>query len=170
MVTDELTTRADFAAEAIRLRDAGTSHEAIADRFRVSKSTVRSWLYDPDGSKHAARKRSCRGQCEKCGTTTSADSKRQVSKLCAACARTTAPHGTLTRYQYHGCRCDECRRANREKQAALKGKPAPTHSVSGYRNYGCRCDVCREAHAHAERIEHSGWRYRRNRKKADRAA
>lgn len=57
-------------------------------------------------------------------------------------------HGTLARYgsRSHGCRCDECRRANRERSQALRdsGDP-PNHGLSGYVNYGCRCKTCKEA-------------------------
>lgn len=63
--------------------------------------------------------------------------------------RTVPAHGTLARYRSrkHGCRCEECRRANRVHQERLKGAEPPNHGTySGYINYGCRCQPCKEAH------------------------
>lgn len=58
------------------------------------------------------------------------------------------PHGTASRYRSRrfACRCEECRRANREKCAELMGREPPNHGYSGYINYGCRCKVCKEGH------------------------
>ena len=59
------------------------------------------------------------------------------------------PHGTSSRYRSRRfpCRCEECRRANRERCAELKGQEPPHHGTySGYINYGCRCKACKEAH------------------------
>lgn len=49
-----------------------------------------------------------------------------------------------------GCRCDNCRRRNRERVAAWRRKKAgtdpPEHGlVSSYTNYGCRCRACLDA-------------------------
>jgi hypothetical protein len=58
-------------------------------------------------------------------------------------------HGTLARYRSrtHACRCDECRRANREKVRELNGQEPPNHGTySGYVNYACRCKRCKEAY------------------------
>lgn len=59
-------------------------------------------------------------------------------------------HGTRSRYN-HGCRCGECREANRvyveARRRAAGMKPmvrSPEHSVAGYAR-GCRCEVCKEA-------------------------
>ena len=57
-------------------------------------------------------------------------------------------HGTLARYRSipYACRCDECRRANRERMEELKGREPPQHgTVSSYINYECRCQACKEA-------------------------
>lgn len=57
-------------------------------------------------------------------------------------------HGTLARYLSHRyrCRCEDCRRANRERMAELKGREPPQHGTySGYLNYECRCRDCKEA-------------------------
>lgn len=58
-------------------------------------------------------------------------------------------HGTVSRYRSrkYRCRCEDCRRANREKGRELKGKEPPNHGTySGYINYECRCQACTEAH------------------------
>lgn len=61
-----------------------------------------------------------------------------------------APHGTGTRYQYHGCRCDECRAWNREHMrrfiAKRRNTTPPAHNYTGYQLYGCRCPTCKEAY------------------------
>lgn len=80
-------------------------------------------------------------------------------------------HGTISRYN-SGCRCDECRRANREygreyyrkrkqadREADLAKRRAcremyPCRSPHGTRsryNSGCRCDECRRANREYER-------------------
>lgn len=50
-----------------------------------------------------------------------------------------------------GCRCEECREANRVHMAASRarrvqrGKEDPSlipHGLGGYRNWGCRCETC----------------------------
>ena len=61
-------------------------------------------------------------------------------------------HGTATGYNYHGCRCDECRKAATKATRAsrLRGRkardtqmPAAAHgTVGGYTNWQCRCDAC----------------------------
>jgi hypothetical protein len=75
------------------------------------------------------------------------------------------PHGTASRYRSrrYACRCDECRRANREKGNELKGKEPPRHGYSGYLNYACRCQVCKEEYRLAVRAKRSA---RRRRKEA----
>ncbi|MFU8927765.1 hypothetical protein [Acinetobacter puyangensis] len=59
-------------------------------------------------------------------------------------------HG-LSSYQYYGCRCEICKRANIEntkkylKQAQIKFASEPSnfknHGLYGYR-IGCRCHIC----------------------------
>jgi hypothetical protein len=75
----------------------------------------------------------------------------------------TMPHGTPSRYNDSGCRCDPCRDALREKQRAnnvartVKPKdPAdPRHgSYTFYRNHGCRCDQCKKAQREQCAIEY----------------
>lgn len=69
-------------------------------------------------------------------------------------------HGTANGYRYHGCRCDDCRKAHREQEAQMRadrkrrmeeGTAVFEHGQSGYRNWACRCNVCSEAHAERER-------------------
>jgi hypothetical protein len=59
-----------------------------------------------------------------------------------------AQHGTISGYQYHGCRCDECRTAMRAAKrkwvASVKGTEPREHgTLTGYVNHYCRCDLCR---------------------------
>ena len=75
---------------------------------------------------------------------------------------TPIPHGTLNGYQYHGCRCAECRSANHEKSVAWRSRLSPemanAHGViSTYTQYRCRCDACRIAWSAYQR----SWRARR---------
>lgn len=73
---------------------------------------------------------------------------------------TMAPHGTLTRYTSHACRCDECRTSMRDYRRRVYGqrprevvdaeRAAKHGSEAMYKN-GCRCDVCREGAAAARR-------------------
>ncbi len=65
------------------------------------------------------------------------------------------PHGTGSRYSYHGCRCELCTEAHRNRAAETRRKrraavaagttPVPHGTANGYQNYYCRCDDCREA-------------------------
>lgn len=63
----------------------------------------------------------------------------------------TPPHGTYKRYDKHGCKCTECRRANAKYHEQLRyrrsSRPLPKgikHNRSTYYNYGCGCDICME--------------------------
>ncbi len=57
------------------------------------------------------------------------------------------PHGTYTAYK-RGCRCEECRIANRDYNRIYKeNKPRlpPEHgSANMYQYHKCRCDTCKE--------------------------
>lgn len=62
------------------------------------------------------------------------------------------PHGTVSGYSYHKCRCDECKAANRAyrlgRREAVYGPPRPPRPVHGtlYRyKRGCRCEECKAA-------------------------
>lgn len=78
-------------------------------------------------------------------------------------------HGTRTRY-VAGCRCDECREANRiyvaDRRRRRGGAAAeyasrkarglaaddPRHGTRlGYNGWGCRCQPCRAANAEYQR-------------------
>lgn len=53
-----------------------------------------------------------------------------------------------------GCRCDDCRAAERAYKVTLRAKeiPAELHGrVGTYMNRGCRCEVCRTAWAEYRR-------------------
>lgn len=73
---------------------------------------------------------------------------------------TVSIHGTRARYT-GGCRCGECRAANRayitaRRRAAGIG-PRRTGPQTGhgtetrYARWGCRCDACRAAHTAYQR-------------------
>lgn len=63
-------------------------------------------------------------------------------------------HGTVYAYDFHGCRCNDCKEvkvaanaSNREK-ASQKGllPDDPRHGTySGYSYWGCRCAPCKQA-------------------------
>lgn len=44
---------------------------------------------------------------------------------------TPIPHGTLGGYTNHGCRCDDCRRANRENQRTYRDAHPERERSSG---------------------------------------
>lgn len=74
-------------------------------------------------------------------------------------------HGTLNGYVNQGCRCDECREANRaynmaRRQERADGKSISEwsrqrghtggprkHNASTYSNWKCRCGECADAYA-----------------------
>jgi hypothetical protein len=62
------------------------------------------------------------------------------------------PHGTISRYVKHRCRCSRCRRAAREHRLARYQRGPTVHgTASSYKNYGCRCPECVEANRVHER-------------------
>lgn len=59
-------------------------------------------------------------------------------------SRTGRTHGLLSTYR-HGCRCEPCRAANRNKDRAARRKTSGrTHGRISTYNAGCRCEPCRE--------------------------
>lgn len=79
-------TREEKVAEAFRLRGDGLLQREIAARMGVKLSTVNSWLTDPDGSRHKARKQSYVGSCEDCGAPTNGYAgKGKACRLCREC-------------------------------------------------------------------------------------
>ena len=66
-------------------------------------------------------------------------------------------HG-MNGYSNYGCRCDTCRTANADFQAAYRDRLAgtpfdeiPHGTTNGYGNYRCRCDACRAANTETRR-------------------
>lgn len=59
------------------------------------------------------------------------------------------PHGTVNGYDYHKCRCPECRAAKSGYQRAHPRrppkKPIPHGTITGYASYRCRCSDCQMA-------------------------
>ena len=68
-------------------------------------------------------------------------------------------HGKATTYEYHGCRCDECRIASAARKARRRAErkrelAAGLYEVvhgrrSTYTDSGCRCRSCTTAHSAA---------------------
>jgi hypothetical protein len=63
----------------------------------------------------------------------------------------TPDHGTLSRYRYHRCRCDDCRHANTiAKRVERTGDPTrglrvAQHGTRTKYVKGCRCGLCKGA-------------------------
>lgn len=63
-------------------------------------------------------------------------------------------HGTISGYQYHKCRCTDCRNAKRKYEKKLKlkklegipeligPKPIQHGTHNAYTNRKCRCEIC----------------------------
>lgn len=79
-------------------------------------------------------------------------------------------HGTLSRYRYRKCRCDECRQANTiARRIERTGDPTRGMRTSPHgarRRYisGCRCALCRrgnreyqKAYMARKRLEGKAW-------------
>lgn len=81
----------------------------------------------------------------------SADPKR-IRKICKSLGLKpvrTPRHGTAVEYDYWGCRCDVCRKANYDRCMAVKADmksrvetDCPHGTMTGYWNWECRCDAC----------------------------
>lgn len=74
---------------------------------------------------------------------------------------TTRPHGHATTYK-SGCRCPECREANRVYQNAANARRAADPALADraghgkattYINYACRCEPCRAANTRRLRAQ-----------------
>lgn len=83
-------------------------------------------------------------------------------------------HGTMNGYGNLGCRCNECRAANRDSHAAYLRRVRDTgqlttgdrlHGTSYRYDVGCRCDECREAHNAKSRATKARLRERRGRER-----
>lgn len=80
-------TRQEKAAAARRLiREEGLTQKEAAKRLGVARSTLNSWLVDPDGSRLRAREDSYRGTCVDCGGPTyGGDGPTNVPERCHKC-------------------------------------------------------------------------------------
>lgn len=62
----------------------------------------------------------------------------------------TPRHGTAVEYDHHGCRCETCITANRERCYAVKANmkaresDIPHGTMTGYWNWACRCAACKK--------------------------
>lgn len=64
----------------------GLSQREVAAELGVSRSTVKNILYDPEGTKQRARRRSYGGFCLDCGAATMSDGTSNPSPRCGPCA------------------------------------------------------------------------------------
>jgi hypothetical protein len=96
-----VTTRAERAAEAARLKSAGLSWQEACERMGVSRSYYFELLNDPDGSVVRARKGSYRGVCAECGGPTDGSNGRgrKAPKLCANCVTYWTPERVIAAIQ-----------------------------------------------------------------------
>jgi hypothetical protein len=79
-------TRAERAAEAVRLRAEGLSARQIAEALGVSRSYASLLYTDPDGTREAKRRERYGRECEDCGTRTfGGNGAAKAPKLCVAC-------------------------------------------------------------------------------------
>lgn len=85
-----------------------------------------------------------------------------------------APHGTTTRYDAGGCRCQPCRDAHassvRLRRHRRKNQPLPTDIQHGrystYRDWSCRCTECRHAWNEHSKPYSRAWYERNKQRKA----
>lgn len=79
----------ELVAEVQRLRARGMQWKDIAAATGLPRSTVHSWVADPDGAKLSARKASYAGKCVDCGAPThGGEGPSQPSKRCVSCFQT----------------------------------------------------------------------------------
>jgi hypothetical protein len=147
----------------------GLTYAVIGERYGISKQRVGQLLYPLGLTPQGERRQIERAQRLliayeriQAGETTLAEEAEALDYASTDSLRTRMhelglkprrvmpepAHGTLTRYNSSRwrCRCAECRRANREANAALAGREPPEHgTISGYQNYACRCKLCKEA-------------------------
>jgi hypothetical protein len=128
-----MSTNVEAAVRWYRKRSPNATVERCVEAY--SESLVRS--------REAKRRR--RQPCRQCESLVSYD---RPGGLCRACYEETiaAQHGTRSKYN-GGCRCDDCREANRvshaEWELRVRGNPPEHGTENAYRNYGCRCQECR---------------------------
>jgi hypothetical protein len=117
-----------------------------------------------DENDHGARryKRGCR--CDICREANCARSLRE-RRARYEMGPPAHVHGTYNGYMEWGCRCRECKDANRDYHTAQTRKrssgvlgPPPRHgTITSYQSWGCRCDECvagAKAYRAAKRAEY----------------
>lgn len=74
-------------AEARYLREVeGLKEREISERLGIARSTVHTWLRDPDGSRGAARRAGYAGVCDTCGGSTNGSNGRgKAATRCLGC-------------------------------------------------------------------------------------
>lgn len=151
-------------AEIARRVAAGESLQAVGDSYGITRERVRQ-LANRAGvtaraTKIEAKKRfDIFSKLAKEGLTRSEIAERSgypYDTVCEYIRRfgiETAPfvlkkdtHGTVQCYQ-NGCKCDPCKKANRERHEKWKNSRQedriPHGTLSGYTNWKCRCPECK---------------------------
>lgn len=76
-------------------------------------------------------------------------------------------HGTINGYSNGGCRCESCKKANRERhreymdRVRSQGRVLSRHGTSLAYDSGCRCPECRAANTAKSRNYRSAGRVAR---------
>lgn len=142
----------------------GLSMSEIGEHFGVTRQRVHQIIGSAGGEAHYGQAKkdgrvnrlesaysrilagnSVREEAEKLGMRTES-LKTALKKHGTPLPAHVAPeHGTHYRYA-HGCRCDECKQAEREERRKRKERGPKIHgTTSAYINYACRCDECKKA-------------------------
>jgi AraC-like DNA-binding protein len=173
----------DYTQEMAEMYAQGYSLSDIAAKFGTSRQRVHQLIADTYDRPHGGRLRKQRYEERVLaahsriheGVTTAAEEAEDMGiqevALRAALSRRNlrlppkrppSPlHGSYYRYQ-EGCRCDECRAAQKAYMKKLQERGPREHGTeSAYRNYKCRCDECRAAGSAANRRYRQGWKERK---------
>lgn len=89
-------------------------------------------------------------RCEPCKAAQAAYMREKREQRGANLAADDPRHGKKGTYDYYGCRCQACTKANTEavKERKAKGLPEgdPRHGTrNGYTTWSCRCPACSKA-------------------------
>lgn len=77
--------RLELAQKVAELRNQGLTHQAVAERFGISRSYAAELVLDPVGAKRRKRRDSYQGVCERCGGVTQSDGTSKPSRFCSQC-------------------------------------------------------------------------------------
>lgn len=126
---------------------------SVGEMYGVTRERVRQWAKGDGIEQRKGHEKGPTHSCPNCGANTP-----DYQLYCCADCRSTHKkanliHGIGVTYSYHKCRCEECRRWNREaiarRIAERRYVPVPKDVPHGVANtyvyYSCRCDQCRKA-------------------------